>query len=1019
MSFLWNDAEPFIHKNLSTRSVFDNLGSTKMDVWRAVGREALLDNPEALLGNIGKIEYQKHFNDEKISKEEFIRDYGDSGLEYDQNMTKELVTYLLERKKQRQINEYIIASGEGGLVEAAGLFGTAVLSSFASPTNIALSFVPIGGQLRWAQFAAKYGKLAGAVARGATSGAVFQAGFEPVIAYSRNLEQRDYTLEDSITNIGVSATFAGMVNVGAYGIGKLKDTLKSNLSDINLRDVYMARKQLDEGKHIDLDVPHKAKSIYETGRNPELLEQKPEILEPKPELLEQDLDKASLNVAESPVPLTPIKAATEFIAKHQSKKIGFKEFLRQTELRSKTIASELLCGFMADLEKADIVYAFKTRFLGKAPYQDDMARELANLTTKEHPVGFTGSRAAAELAQIVHKWQTIALERANKAGAHINSLDGYITRQMHSGTAIRKMGYEKWRDFIVPLLDLEKTTAAYEGNIDFREIFNSLATGIHQNSGMSDYLGVNLAKKISAERKLHFNSADHWLIYNEKCGQYNLSDSILLNLQSLGKAIGLLDMLGDNPQHSFISLKNTFIEGLKAEAAAGNKYAISDINYLQSKKSDNIFDYIHGMHRSDNPSLAAIGQGVRAVKSMSSLGSVVIRSLPDIATWLGELSNQGIPILQSYRHLLTDLLKTMSSKQQKDFARNLGIASESMLGFAYDRLNVESQTLGVISKMTNLFFKLNCMDWWDNSFKSAMGLVLSKNLAAKVNKPFKQLPLRLQNQLARYGIDESNWHLYKHFKQKAGTLESGNDYYLIPDSGVFDSGVLDADIAENLANNLRRYFADRVDTAIATQQATEKAITMWGTKSGTGVGEFVRFFMQFKSFPIAYVMRSLNAATLERIPKIKRTGIFSEDLKLSLQNTGTITDMTHLLVASTVLGYLSTCAYSLLKLEELPDPEDPKVWVASVVKGGGLGIFGDFIFNEYDRYGRTFMQEASGPVISDINSIASIVAKAKSGNISKAEQESLKLLLHNIPGRNLFYLLPAITMIEKEYDIKI
>jgi len=166
-------------------------------------------------------------------------------------------------------------------------------------------------------------------------------------------------------------------------------------------------------------------------------------------------------------------------------------------------------------------------------------------------------------------------------------------------------------------------------------------------------------------------------------------------------------------------------------------------------------------------------------------------------------------------------------------------------------------------------------------------------------------------------------------------------------------------------------------------------------------------------------MQPLNAASLEWIPKIKRTGIFSEDLKLALQNTGTIANMTHLLVASTVLGYLSTCAYSLLKLEELPNPEDPKVWMASVVKGGGLGIFGDFIFNEYDRYGRTFLQEASGPVISDINSIASIVAKAKNGNISKAEEESLRLFLHSIPGRNLFYLLPAITMIEKEYDIKI
>jgi hypothetical protein len=225
MSFLWSKAEVHIDTNIPKRKAIDNIGVGRMDIWQAVGREALLDLPENLAINIGKIKYQQAFNPNKLSKEEFDKQYGNSGLEYDPELTADLADYLLARKKQREINEYIIAKGKGGVGQAIGSFGTAVLASFASPTNIALSFVPIGGQLRWAQVASKYGKLAATTMKGAVSGAAFQAGFEPVVAYSRNLEQRDYGFRESLANIGIATTFGATVNVLGYGAAKLKDRL--------------------------------------------------------------------------------------------------------------------------------------------------------------------------------------------------------------------------------------------------------------------------------------------------------------------------------------------------------------------------------------------------------------------------------------------------------------------------------------------------------------------------------------------------------------------------------------------------------------------------------------------------------------------------------------------------------------------------------------------------------------------------------------------------------------------------
>ncbi|MFU7503164.1 MAG: hypothetical protein ACE1S7_07235 [Candidatus Tisiphia sp.] len=99
-----------------TNSVFDLLGSSKLDVWRASARQAYADSPnlsalwqafdpqdiiDPELRDIA--EYFKSYNN-KLTKEEFKQKYGDSSLKYNPNFTEALVEDILERKKQREIN---------------------------------------------------------------------------------------------------------------------------------------------------------------------------------------------------------------------------------------------------------------------------------------------------------------------------------------------------------------------------------------------------------------------------------------------------------------------------------------------------------------------------------------------------------------------------------------------------------------------------------------------------------------------------------------------------------------------------------------------------------------------------------------------------------------------------------------------------------------------------------------------------------------------------------------------------
>jgi hypothetical protein len=168
--------------------------------------------------------------------------------------------------------------------------------------------------------------------------------------------------------------------------------------------------------------------------------------------------------------------------------------------------------------------------------------------------------------------------------------------------------------------------------------------------------------------------------------------------------------------------------------------------------------------------------------------------------------------------------------------------------------------------------------------------------------------------------------------------------------------------------------------------------------------------MQFKTFPLTFIMKPLKSVTVDQLPIAERTGNY-KDIIRSFQNPTTINLMGQLLMGTTALGFLSMCADKLGKGEEMPDSTDGKVWQAAILKGGGLGLFGDFLFSEYSRYGRSFITEAAGPMAGVTSDVFALYGSAKNGDWDKAKTESLKLIKRNTPGQNLFYLEPALASV--------
>ena len=251
--------------------------------------------------------------------------------------------------------------------------------------------------------------------------------------------------------------------------------------------------------------------------------------------------------------------------------------------------------------------------------------------------------------------------------------------------------------------------------VNLENVYEALATGKHFTS-LEEYTHVHrssssdIASKLSAPRKLHFKSADDWLKYNEACGLYRLSDSVLLNLERIGESIGLLETLGSNPAATFKNLQKRLVENLRAKASIDDG-ALAEMKKVERERYNGMLDWLMGHNTPENPKAATYCQAARNVKSMASLGKVVISSFPDMANWAVELQNNGIPLLKSYGNILKALAYSLSSEEKKSLARKLGIACDNLLGFGYSRLNGDSPIPGAMTKATNAFFKLNCMGY--------------------------------------------------------------------------------------------------------------------------------------------------------------------------------------------------------------------------------------------------------------------------------------------------------------------
>lgn len=664
-----------------------------------------------------------------------------------------------------------------------------------------------------------------------------------------------------------------------------------------------------------------------------------------------------------------------------------------------------LSGLLADIEKTGSLH-----LLASGAADRDIARALWRLED-EAPDFKDIQPEAVELAKAIRKWQEIGRQDANKSGAWIGKLPGYVVRQSHDMWKIREAGFEKWRDEILPKLDLEKTAPETDNLDDFlREVYTGLATGQHLKVTPDAKAGAfkgpaNLAKKLSQERTLFFKDADAWSDYNAKFGTGNLREAVFHGMTKSADSTGLMRVLGTNPASNFDAMVDEIAKGLRGDIPKLVKFS-NEVGTAQAPGAVRFrLAQVDGSTRIPvNQMLARASGAFRGLETLAKLGGSLLSSFSDIPVYASEMKYQGKSFLSGMADAFGGLLKGRAKGDEKEILSSLGVVFDHMVGDITRWGAHDDSAPGRLSRMQQTFFKLNLQSWWTDSLIGSAALSMSHDLGQHMGKEFGKLRPELQRVLSTAGISEAEWNAVT--KVEARTAEDGRAY-LTPEAArhVSDTDVpvkhenpelaekLRGEWRENLESKLRSFFLDRTKTAVLHPDAETLALMRQGTKPGTVVGEAARFIGQFKSFSISY---------LQKIVGREIYGRGSDTLAQAMRNgNGEMLGLANIILWSTVFGYGAMATKDLLKGRNPRDPENYKTWMAALAQGGGLGIYGDFMFGESNRMGGGLWSTALGPSAGTVSDLYDLYQRVKSGDDAAAQ--AFRVAINNTPFLNLFY----------------
>lgn len=643
---------------------------------------------------------------------------------------------------------------------------------------------------------------------------------------------------------------------------------------------------------------------------------------------------------------------------------------------------------MAHAMMSDVIEQLrKSKVLGRTTKE---ARAKSDAMVREIFGENTGDAAAKDLAKAWKKAAEFLRLKFNQAGGDIPKREDWGMPQVHDNDAIRKAGKDTWKEFIIPLLDRDKMVSFKTGkamsDAEFdevmSEIWETIATDGFSKIKLNSVAGQgkSLARRRQDHRFLVFKDADSFMKYNEQFGGGDVFSVMMNHIEGMSKDVAMLQILGPNP-NSTVSFMKTQVTKMAKEidAKKGNSRASSKLT-KRFDEFDHMFDYLTGKsHIPANEFMARSFAGLGNFLTAAYLGSTSILAIatdPNFSRIAKRLA--GIPVFRS--SLAKSLGMMTAGKMTKKQAIRLGLIAENWSSVAYGQARYAGEILGgrVSEAISNVAMNVSLLSPFTQAGRWAFGMEFMGFIADNAKLPYAKLNQQFRDTLQQFGITEAEWGQMKTFKQ----YEHKGANFLRPDE-IMETN-------QELAFKMLEMVQYMTNLAVPVSSVKGRTFLVGGSRAGTIPGDLLRSFAMFKSFPVTFFQNNVMAVLFQK-GKVRKASIAAD-----------------LLITSTLLAGLSIQIREMTKGRDPRDMTDERFWGQSLLTGGGLGVFGDFLFANTNRFGGGLTETVAGPRVGFLNDLRDLtvgnIQQLAAGEETKFGPELVDFGGRNLPGASTWYL---------------
>lgn len=515
---------------------------------------------------------------------------------------------------------------------------------------------------------------------------------------------------------------------------------------------------------------------------------------------------------------------------------------------------------------------------------------------------------ANDYASMASSWIQVMsrlTHRAYNAGSSINP--SIILPQRWNSEAVRAVDSATFAEDILSRVDYEQMgLTRRQLEPAMEDYYKHITTnGIHKPF-------IDAPTRISKEfyegqTPFIFKTADGYLEVQKMYGNPNTFSAMGDTLTNLSREIAALETLGPYPKQMLNAIQK-------------------DNPNIKMRNVQMQYDQYAAVNSPVDGWLGTYGANIRNFEVATKLGTAPLTALTDI--WFTKMTAKfnGLPAIKTFGHLLANLSKNKGelAKQGMD----LFLGAEHLM----DNTRTAARWADVTGDMAGSY-------GWDvaaDALIRGSGL----NLWTAVSKQtFGEMYLL---QLAQGKFNADNKLAFKRFGITKADLD-----VLAKSTKIHGKY---ADLSQ-ISEKFSAMIAAETKMAVPEAGIRTRAALTQGTQAGTAGGEGMRAVSLFKTFP-------MHIAT-SYFPRYY----------VGRSNTQRLAAMGDLVVGLTVVGAMVVQAKEMIKGREPMDMDNPKFWWRAFSQGGAGGIIGDFVFQDYNRYGVSVANMIGGPITGDATDI--------------------------------------------------